>query len=62
MRVKIGRTWHDASDQAICIDLSAQDKENIANMHPDCDKYASFPDACKMTPDEMREWMATEEG
>ncbi len=61
MRVKIGDRWYDANEQAICIELSAQDKLNIENMNPDCDKYAVFPDKDALTSDEMRYWMATEE-
>lgn len=58
MRVKIGETWYDAKETAICIELSGQDKDNIGAMHPDCTKYAAFPDECSMSADEMRAWMS----
>lgn len=58
MKVKIGDTWYDANETAICVELNSQDKENIENMNADCDKYAVFPDAKNLTPDEMRAWMS----
>lgn len=57
MRVKIGDTWHDAEEESICVELSGQDKLNIENMNPDCDKYAVFPDVDSMTREEMIEWI-----
>ena len=62
MRVKIGDTWYSAAQQAICVELSSQDRENIANMDPGCDMYAVFPDDTGMTKGEMLEWMGRKEG
>ena len=57
MRVKIGDTWYDSEDyDAIMLQLSDKDKENIANMLPECDKIAFFK-RDKFTEDEINEWM-----
>lgn len=60
MRVKINDKWFDSSQTAICIELTGQDKDNIENMHPDCDKYAMFPDSESISKDEMLAWMDAE--
>lgn len=47
MRVKIGNEWHDAKDQAICIELSKGEQRQIADIDPPDDGlryYAQFPD------------------
>lgn len=57
MRVKIGGTDIPANPGLpVMVELTQQDKENIANMAPDATKYAVFPDGWG-TPEEMRDWM-----
>lgn len=56
MRVKIGDTWYNDGEVAICIDLLDIDKERICNMG-DSTKYASFPDHCTMGVHEKLAWM-----
>jgi hypothetical protein len=58
MRVKVGDTWHDGEKEPVMVELTAKDKENIANMAPDATKYCSYPDRLK--PEEVEAWMAEE--
>jgi hypothetical protein len=44
MKVKVGGIIFDSETQPIMIVLSPKDKENIANMLPECTKYCSYPD------------------
>lgn len=62
MKVKIGGHWYDSEKQPICIDLTEQDKKNIAAMDPDYTKYAVFPDASELEPRQMFDWMSNEQG
>ena len=58
MRVKINDKWHDVlPNKSIMIQLSDADKRNIANMHPDADRYACFHDDDVMTSTERHYWM-----
>lgn len=45
MKVKIGYTIYSPEDQPIMLILSSEDKKNIANMHPSCNKFCSAPDS-----------------
>ena len=43
MRVKVGDEWHESEvGKPIMVQLSEQDRKNIANMAPGCDRYACF--------------------
>lgn len=44
MKVKVGDRWYTADDGPITVQLTAQDRENIANMAPGADRYARFED------------------
>lgn len=58
MRFKIGDEYFDiADDKPVMVILTEQDKLNIANMNPDCTKYALFPDDWG-TVAEMLKWMS----
>lgn len=57
MRVKIGSTWYHSDEQAICIELTEENKKKIASMGPDYDKLAEFPDDMEVSREEMTEWM-----
>lgn len=57
MRVKIGNTWYDGERIAICVELTDEDKANIAGMEPGTTKYASFPDGDPRDAEMMRNWM-----
>ena len=58
MRIKIKDKWHNISpDKPIMIQLSDADKRNIANMHPDCDRYAVFHDDDTMRSNDREVWM-----
>lgn len=57
MRVKIGNTWYDGEQIAICVALTDEDKTNIANMEPGTTKYASFPDSDPRSSEQMLNWM-----
>lgn len=60
MRVKINGQWYDANSDLICVELTGSDKHNIANMHPDATKYASFPDYNGLSKEEKLAWMGDE--
>jgi len=60
MRVKVGDTWYDSTEQPICLQLNELEKEQIANMGPPTannGKYAVFPDVNALSREEMLEWM-----
>lgn len=60
MRVKIGKQWFDSAEVPICIQVSEVEQKQIAEIDRTLapqGKYASFPDDCSMTPDQMRAWM-----
>lgn len=43
MRLKVGDTWHGSEiGKPVMIELSAEDKRRIANMHPECTRIAYF--------------------
>ncbi len=56
MRIKAGDMVFGSEQQPIMVILTDKDKENIANMHPDCTKYAMFQDDWG-TQQEMSDWM-----
>lgn len=55
MKIKVGNNVYDANEQPIMVILEKTDKENIANMHPDCTKYCSFPE--NMSEKDVEEFM-----
>lgn len=57
MRVKVGDTWYDSEDQPICVEFVGKDKENVANMNPDCTKYAVAPDDFFENSNDFMKWM-----
>ena len=57
MRIKIGDIWYSCKDQPLMIELTNQDKKNIANMNPECHRYMEFIPT-HFTSDEERDgWM-----
>ena len=45
MKIKVGDEWFDCEvGLPVMVELTKQDKINIANMLPECTKYAIFPD------------------
>ena len=45
MRIKVKDKWYEASKGAhIMVELTDSDKANLANMLPECSKYAQFAD------------------
>ncbi len=58
MRVKVGNEWFEVTpDAPIMVELTDQDKKNIANMHRSCSKYACFDDYDSKDEDEHYAWM-----
>ena len=57
MKVKVGNKVYDHVDQPIMVQLTDQDKKNIANMHPECNVYCIF-DEKKHNKDESIELMS----
>lgn len=61
MRVKVGNQWFSAKPgNPIAVELTDQDKANIANMLPHCTRYGQFDDRDveASTIDQRRDWMA----
>lgn len=59
MRVKIGNEWHAVEHgKPILVELSAKDKDNISNMHPDATMYAVAEDNEFASADDFRAWIA----
>ena len=57
MKIRVGNVFYGVQPHApVMVELTPQDKENIANMLPDATKYAIFPDDWG-TPEEMLAWM-----
>jgi hypothetical protein len=42
MRVKIGENWYDSSSGPIMLELTDEDKKNIAKMNSDATKYCEY--------------------
>ncbi len=59
MKVKVGNKIYDGEDAPVMVILSDADKRNIANMLPECTKYASFPYGSN--DDDMEKWMDAKE-
>jgi len=59
MIVKIGDKVYDAEEEPIMLILSDSDKENLANMHSDKNKFITFPEG--MDIKEVREFMKIED-
>jgi len=59
MRVKIGKTWHEAKiNVPIMIELTDQDLVLIKSIRPkECAKYAVFDEDDLMTVREREDWM-----
>jgi hypothetical protein len=55
MKVKVGDKIYDSAVEPVMVILTDQDKENIANMLPECQKYCGFPDT--IPSEEIKEWM-----
>lgn len=56
MQVKVGDKIFSSDYQPIMVILTDSDKTNIANMLPECSKYATFQDDWG-DPEAMRAWM-----
>jgi len=55
MIVKIGNTYYNSTEQPILLILAESEKEHIANMSEENQKYCSFSD--KSNIDEIKEFM-----
>lgn len=62
MRVKVGSTWYDCTVEPVAVELTAEDRKNIANMAPDATRYAVLPDDAFPTPEAAWRWVAEEPG
>jgi len=45
MKVKVGTKIYDGNEEPVMVILTDQDKKNIANMLPECDRYCMYPDS-----------------
>jgi len=58
MRVKVGNWWFEACSMLpVMVELTEQDKRNIANMAPEATRYACFADDDPRDEAERKEWM-----
>jgi hypothetical protein len=55
MKVKVGDKIYNGEDEPVMVILTDSDKKNIANMLPECTKYAMYPDEYKHV--DIEEWM-----
>jgi hypothetical protein len=56
MRIKVNDEWYDGEDQPVMVELTDQDKINIANMDKECKKYCARPNE-GYTSEQILEWM-----
>ena len=47
MRIWVHGDWFEVSHNILVVQLTDQDKKNIADMHPDCDLYCSYDEEYK---------------
>lgn len=57
MRVKVGGMWFDCKDAPIMVQLSAADKQNIANMPAEASRYAEFDEHDGKSAEDRLRWM-----
>ena len=58
MKIKVGNKWFIAEPGTpLMVQLSAKDKENIKNMLPECDRYASMEKDDYPDVEAMYAWM-----
>jgi len=58
MRVKIGHWWYEPTSMLpVMIELTEQDKQNLANMAPEATKYACFADDDPLDEEGRKQWM-----
>jgi len=55
MKIKVGDKVYSSEAQPIMVILTDKDKQNIANMLPECPNYCEYPDG--MDGDEVLKWM-----
>jgi hypothetical protein len=58
VKIKINNTIYDSEKEPVMLILSAKDKENINNMHPEAMHFCSYPEG--MNLDAILRWMKTE--
>jgi len=56
MRVKAGDKTYSSEDQPIMVILTDEDKQNIAQMLPECSRYATFQNDWGSV-EAMKDWM-----
>jgi hypothetical protein len=55
MRVKIGEIWYDGNDQPLMVELTEDDKKNIADANK-LKKFCQFPDT-GYSKEDIIKWM-----
>lgn len=60
MRVKVGNTWYDCEVEPVAVELTAYDKQAIANMPSDATRYGAMPDDAFPTRVAAWRWLAAE--
>ena len=58
MRIKIGDQWFDSNDQPIMVELTGEDKDNIAHMSAKATRYCSYP--CHLDSNVIDRWMTND--
>ena len=60
MKVKVGNKVYDGEDQPVIVILTDQDKKNIANIFPECQRYCMYPETKHWIGNDnknIKEWM-----
>lgn len=58
MRIKVGNQWFRAQPgQPIAVELTQQDRKNIANMASDATRYGVFDDSDNTTGRDKLDWL-----
>ncbi len=60
MKVKVGDKIYDGKKEPVMAILTDQDKENIANMLPECTRYCIYPKSFFKDTDACLDWMEKE--
>lgn len=60
MKIKVGKKIYDGETEPVMVILSDNDKNNIANMLPECKRYCSYPDGWFGTDEDAYSWMEDE--
>lgn len=56
MKIKVGNKIYDGENEPVMAIFNEQDKINIANMHPEANRYCVYPTE-KHSEEDIKKWM-----